>query len=359
MIILFLSSLFISFIITYLLIKYESIHINFSGDHDTIGTQKVHTEPVPRIGGVTIFVAVLASFLLDYNPQLGFLLVASLPIFIFGLLEDITNKIPPYIRLITAFISAGIAIYSLDIELTRTGWLWLDNHLLSLPIIAIPLTLLMIAGVCHATNIIDGLNGLLLGWSVLALGVFLSVALQVNDGLVVNIVLVLLGTVVGLLTFNFPQAKIFTGDGGAYLLGFLLAAVSLLLVKNNAQVSPWLPLLVLIYPVFETIFSIYRKKILRGRSPHHPDGMHMHMLIYKRVVSRNFLGLASKIGNNASASVLLWLVVLPFMLPSIFWWHSHLAMMTAIILFCGCYVWLYFFIVLFKNKLYPPTKTLK
>ena len=76
---------------------------------------------------------------------------------------------------------------------------------------------------------------------------------------------------------NFPSGSLFAGDSGAYLIGFLIALVSVLLVTRNPQVSAWCPMLLAVYPVWETLFSIYRKKFLRGRSPNMPDGLHLHI----------------------------------------------------------------------------------
>ncbi|KVD68742.1 hypothetical protein WK15_32420 [Burkholderia ubonensis] len=82
---------------------------------------------------------------------------------------------------------------------------------------------------------------------------------------------------------------IFPGDGGAYFIGFMLAELAILLVMRNREVSAWYPVLLFMYPIFETCFSIYRKKFVRGMSPGNPDGVHRHMLVYKRLMRRLFV----------------------------------------------------------------------
>lgn len=353
----FTIALIVSFVISLLLIKFNDRHSHFSSDDDFHGAQKIHHEAVPRIGGVAVLMGLLFGFLSIGNEQTQTLIVASLPLFTIGLIEDLTKKIPPIIRLLTALIAAGIAVFSLDIAITSVDIGWIDDNLLRVSFLSLLLTIVMIGGVAHATNIIDGFNGLLLGYAMLASLVFLWVAFKVDDGVVASTVLALLGAILGLFLFNFPQAKIFTGDGGAYLIGFLLALIALLLIKNNSQISPWMPLLVLIYPVFETLFSIYRKKILRGGSPFIPDGIHLHLLLYKRVANHHFAGLSKHIGDNATTSVLLGLLVAPFMLPAVFWWHSTVVMIAVIICFCVCYACIYFAIVRFSLRL-PASKKL-
>lgn len=344
---LLLISFSTSLLLAWLMVRYESSHKNLSGDYDTKGVQKFHKDTTPRIGGVAIFAGILSGFLSNYSIEISFLLAASLPVFMAGLLEDLTKKISPFVRLIAAFVAAGIAIYGLEIGLNGIGWAWVDANILSISAVSIVLTVFMIGGVSHATNIIDGFNGLLLGYSLLALSILLWVAFQVEDQFVINIILILLGAIVGLFFFNFPKARIFTGDGGAYLIGFLLAVISLLLVKNNSQVSPWMPLLVLVYPVFETLFSVYRRKRWHKSDSTQPDAGHLHSLIYRRVVRHRFPALKNKLGKNASASVIKWVFITPFMLPALFWWDNHFIMLAGIIVFCLVYIWLYFSIVRF------------
>lgn len=350
----FLIAFVVSSTIALLLVKVHTRYSHFGADYMD-GVQKIHTEPTSRIGGLAIFFGVLAGFMVGDSMNAG-LFIALLPLFIVGIIEDFTGKIPPSIRLLASFASAGMAIYLLDMTLTNIGWGWFDDMVLSIYAVSVGLTVLMIGGVAHATNIIDGLNGLLLGYTLLVLSTLLWVSVQVDDTVVQGIVLTTLGAVLGLFIFNFPNGKIFTGDGGAYFIGCLLAIIALLLAERNAQVSPWSSLLVMIYPIFETFFSAYRRRLIRQMSPTLPDNMHLHMLVYKRLTNYYQLGLVLKLNNNATSSVLLWLCVLPFMLPLIFWWDNPLIMIVTIILFCVAYTLLYFAIVRFRLHKIKPRK---
>jgi len=143
---------------------------------------------------------------------------------------------------------------------------------------------------------------------------------------------------------------IFLGDGGAYFIGFMLGELSILLVMRNPQVSTWYAALLLIYPVFETIFSIYRRIFLRGRSPGLPDGIHLHSLIFRRLVlwavgRRDARALTRR---NSMTSPYLWLLSLMAVMPATLLWRHSFILILFCLLFVVTYVWLYARIVRFK-----------
>lgn len=108
-------------------------------------------------------------------------------------------------------------------------------------------------------------------------------ALQVGDRALAALLLSTAAATGGVLFWNYPRGMLFAGDGGAYIWGVAIALASVALVQRNPLVSPWFPLLLLIYPVWETVFSIYRKTV-RGISPGVADALHFHQLIYRRIV---------------------------------------------------------------------------
>src|SRR5450432_442468 len=126
---------------------------------------------------------------------------------------------------------------------------------------AIALTLLCVTGVANAINIIDGFNGLASMCVMMMMLGIAYVAFQTGDEFIASTALIAAGSVLGFFVWNFPAGLIFLGDGGAYFLGFFIAEVSILLVNRNASVSPIFPVLLCAYPIFETIFSIYRKRV--------------------------------------------------------------------------------------------------
>lgn len=275
----------------WLIIRYEHLHAHLSHDHVDTGPQKYHTEPTPRIGGLAVMVGLLSAggvmlFIdaITVERLYGLLLLASIPAFLGGLVEDVTKKVGVLERLLLTMLAGVVGAWLLGAMLTRLDIPGVDRALLWLPL-AIAATAFAVGGIANAVNIIDGYHGLAGGFAVIVLAAMAYVANSVGDQLVFVASVALIGALLGFLVWNWPDGDVFLGDGGAYLLGFLLAELSVLLVARNPAVSPWFPLLLLIYPVFETIFSIYRRKIKQGSSPGAPDNKHLHQLIHDKLVS--------------------------------------------------------------------------
>jgi UDP-N-acetylmuramyl pentapeptide phosphotransferase/UDP-N-acetylglucosamine-1-phosphate transferase len=141
------------------------------------------------------------------------------------------------------------------------------------------------------------------------------------------------------------------GDGGAYFLGFLVAELSILLLNRNPEVSPLFPLLVCVYPVFETLFSIYRRWLLRDRPASLPDGIHLHSLIYRRVM-RWALGEGNakvRTRRNSMTSPVLWLLCMLSIVPAVLWWSRTAWLAWCLLAFGVTYVVLYWRIVRFRS----------
>lgn len=272
--------------------RYEPLHAHFSLDPVDSGPQSVHAVPAPRIGGLGLVAGLLASggILLTLQPlfnfdvaDFGYLLVAATPAFLGGFAEDVAKKGKILDRLLLTMFAGSMGAWLLGAILNRLSIPGIDSAFLWPPV-AVGFTVFAVAGVANAINIIDGYNGLAGGFAVIVLAAMAWVAAQVGDGFIFTTALSLIGALLGFLGWNWPNGKLFLGDGGAYLIGFILAELSVLLVVRNPLVSPWFPMVLLGYPVLETLFTIYRRKFLRGRSPGHPDALHMHHFIYRRIV---------------------------------------------------------------------------
>ncbi|HEY8607317.1 MAG TPA: glycosyltransferase [Noviherbaspirillum sp.] len=357
----FLISFIISAILSLLIVRYATTH---ALDSDMLGVQKFHARAVPRIGGLGIFVAVIAtSMVATYrSPSLGkallLLLLCSSVAFLGGVVEDFTKRVSPKRRLLLTMVAAGLGYFLLDAKIERIDLVFSDWRLLVW--IGLPLTVLAVAGVANAVNIIDGFNGLAAVVTVCMLLSLAYVALQVGDTFILVSALVVAGAAAGFLVWNYPAGLIFLGDGGAYFLGFMLAELSVLLVMRNPTVSSWYAALLLIYPVFETLFSVYRRLFVRGRSPGTPDGIHLHSLIFRRIVvwaAGREDARALNIGNSRT-SPYLWLLSLMAVIPaSLFWRHTGILIFFCL-LFVISYVWLYARIVRFKSPrwMFPRKK---
>lgn len=278
----------------WLILRYEHLHAHLSHDQVGSGPQKIHAVPTPRIGGIAVVAGLLAGGggLLALQPEFkfnttdfGYLLLAGTPAFLGGISEDVTKKVGVLHRLLMTMLAGSLGAWLLGAILNRLDIPGIDTALPWLPF-AVAFTVFAVGGVANALNIIDGYNGLAGGFAVIVLVAMAWVAAQVGDGFILTTALILIGALLGFLSWNWPKGRIFLGDGGAYLLGFILAELSVLLVVRNPPVSPWFPLVLMGYPVCETFFSIYRRKFLQGYSPGRPDAMHLHHLIYKRVIRR-------------------------------------------------------------------------
>ena len=303
----------------------RSWHIRFTAD-PTVGVQKFHTQSTPRIGGLGIIIGLSAGWLsasANVREILGPMLLASIPAFAFGLLEDITKKVGVLTRLLATMGSGFIAWYLTGVAMQNTGVYLLDWALQWLPL-AILFTAFAVGGVANAVNIIDGFNGLASGSVAIMGGAIGLIALNVGDHSLAGVCAVLVACAVGFGALNWPMGRLFLGDGGAYLLGFCLAWLAVLLPMRNPVLNAWTTLLVCAYPVLEVGFSVRRRKRV-GLSPCSPDRAHLHHMVYGRIVRHAFPRL-SKTLQNGLTSPLCWVGT---MLPAM--WATVFATNTAIL----------------------------
>ena len=341
----------------WLIVKYENLHAHLSHDHITDSPQKYHSQPTPRIGGLILFAGLLAAMgvmifadIFPIRHEFGLLLIAGIPAFLGGLVEDLTKKVGVLDRLLLTTLSGVIAAWVLGAVLNRLDVPGVDQVIKWLPL-AIIFTGFAVSGIANAINIIDGFNGLASGFSIIMLVPLALVAYWVNDPLVFTVSIALIGALLGFIVWNWPGGKIFMGDGGAYLLGFMLAELCVLLLVRNPTVTPWFPLLLFCYPVFETIFSIYRKKFLRGHSPGQPDGIHFHMLFYKRIVPREARPgeKFSNLQRNSRVAKYIWMQAIVVALYGVLCWKSIPALILGIVLYCAFYTVTYWRILQWKS----------
>jgi UDP-N-acetylmuramyl pentapeptide phosphotransferase/UDP-N-acetylglucosamine-1-phosphate transferase len=343
--------------VTLLLVRSAHMHAAHTGDRDFSKPQKMHTAPVPRIGGLGIVVGLAAMVVWAWligRRELAVMCLALLacaaPAFVAGFAQDFTEAVTPRGRLVATAVSAALAFVWLEARLRDTAIPGLD-WLVGFTAGSLLLTVFAVAGIANAVNIIDGFNGLASMCVMLMLGAVAYVAFQVDDRRIALLALAGIGAVLGFFLWNFPSGLIFMGDGGAYFLGFWVAELCILLIGRNPEVSPLFPLLVCIYPAFETLFSIYRRWLLRDRPAHLPDGIHLHSLVYRRVMrwavgDRSAKALTRR---NSMTSPVLWALCMASVLPAMLFWDNTAALMIFLLLFGIGYVVLYWRIVRFRS----------
>lgn len=285
-----------SFSASVMIVLTQRWHGKNSLDSDLGGVQKFHKKPVPRIGGIALLIGVLAILLdgaLDYpylmqqedSGDVFKLLLAGMPAFVAGLAEDLTKRVSVRVRLAATFASGLLAYWLLGAYLPRIDVWGLDSVFQWMPF-AIIVTAVAVAGVANSINIIDGFHGVAGSAVMIILAGLGFLAWQAGDGFVAKLALIGIGAMLGFLFVNYPTGRLFMGDGGAYLFGFWVAEVAVLLVMRNPAINAWQVLAICAYPVIEVMYSIYRKKVIRKMSPGIPDRLHLHMLIYRRLVWR-------------------------------------------------------------------------
>ena len=353
-------SFILSFAACWLIIKTNSYHAKFSADHELKGVQKFHKVPTPRIAGLAIFVSswLVASYgLIEHALWAKFfvkLLVPTSMVFAVGLAEDLVKKLTPMQRLVMVIFACLIGVYAVHIVnmVTHTNVMIIDYFLRFEPLSLI-LTIFILLGATNAFNIIDGYNGLCITTFTTILITCLFIAYRVNYHYLDQSILILLGAVIGIMLWNYPLGKIFLGDGGAYFLGFIATLILLELSQHVPDYSPFTSLLIMIYPISETLLSIYRKKFLRGKSPFQPDRLHMHMVVYYRLIHHDH--------HNRNAAVvvkMLWFII-PQLIAALMLHKQQLYIIIAIFTYITVYFWVYFRIVSFNSLRILPLRLRK
>jgi UDP-N-acetylmuramyl pentapeptide phosphotransferase/UDP-N-acetylglucosamine-1-phosphate transferase len=261
-----------------LLIHYLVIHLThqkgiFMDEHDKV--QKMHVHPTPRIGGLGIFLA--AMFMLNDQSIGGYLMLAAIPAFIAGFLEDYSGKVSPEQRLAIMFLSPVMAIVMIP-DSILTEWFFTQAS----GILGIIASAVIMVALVNGVNFTDGQNGLASGTVLISFLTLMLVAVGLQDKSVVYVTAIMSVAIIAFLIYNFPAGKIFLGDGGAYLLGFLLAAISIIVVqRHSGEVSPFLIPALMVYPLWEVAFSTFRKLFYDHISPFSSDDFHMHQLLFR------------------------------------------------------------------------------
>lgn len=246
--------------------------------------RRMHDHPIPRMGGLAIFLGFLLSVILfipfvqpdGLGFQLKGMLLGAVIIVVLGILDDI-YALPALPKLIVQIVAAVIAVWSGNVIETISNPNIFSNDLYwELRWLSIPVTVIWIVAVTNAVNLIDGLDGLACGVSTISSMTVLVIALTVAEPTVAVLMACLAGGCIGFLPYNTNPAKIFMGDTGSTFLGYVLAVVSIQgLFKYYTLISFVVPFLMLGLPIFDTCFAFIRR-IAHGQSPMHADRSHIH-----------------------------------------------------------------------------------
>ena len=246
--------------------------------------RKIHTKPMPMLGGLGIFFAFLLGYMIfaPKNNLMLSILISAFLIMLLGLFDDMTKSetpMPNKYKVIVQVVVACIVVFYGGLELTSGNLFGLSFNF---GVFAPFVTILIIVAIINAINLIDGLDGLCAGISSIY---FLTIAiigfiLNKFGGLDIILSLIMLGSTLGYLVHNFPPAKTFMGDCGSTFLGFMIAVIALLGFKVATITSLAIPIVILAVPIFDTAFAILRR-LIHHRSIGEPDKQHFHHQLLK------------------------------------------------------------------------------
>ncbi|MGP4078985.1 glycosyltransferase family 4 protein [Pseudalkalibacillus sp. R45] len=236
--------------------------------------RKVHGKVMARLGGLAIFIGVVVGYFTSglYTEEVTGITLAGIVIILTGLFDDLYT-LSPKIKLGGQILAALLVISSgLTIDILNLPFI----GMFEVGIWAYPLTLIWIIGITNSINLIDGLDGLAAGISSIVIGTIAVMAFLNGNVLILTIALVILGSVIGFLVYNFHPAKIFMGDTGSLFLGYMISVLSILgLYKSVTLFSFVVPIILLGVPIFDTIFAIIRR-IANKKPITAPDKGHLH-----------------------------------------------------------------------------------
>ena len=240
--------------------------------------RRMHKVPVPRLGGLAIFIGFMVSILLfaEINREMKSILLGAVIIVVLGVVDDIM-ALPAMLKLVVQIAAALIpALNGVQILAFSNPNIFSKSLYWVLGGLSIPFTVLWIVAITNAVNLIDGLDGLANGVSAISATTMLVIALVGGQTQVSIVLAALVGACVGFMPYNMNPAKMFMGDTGATFLGFILATMSIQgLFKYYAVISFVVPFLILGLPIFDTAFAFIRR-IAHGQSPMHADRSHIH-----------------------------------------------------------------------------------
>ncbi len=283
--------------------------------------RKMHTNAVPRVGGIAITVSFFVSIILGYvifrdrlgesvielgntHKYLVGLSIGGLIVVILGIFDDLWG-LTPWKKIVGQSVAAlmlipfGFIVRELNLPflgVVELGWKF-----------GIPFTVFWTVGIVNAINFIDGIDGLAAGVSLIISSVLFVVAIITGQLLMALVCLVLTGSAFGFLRHNFHPADIFMGDSGAMFLGFILAAVSIKVLLQNMSItaSSMAPLLIFGLPIVDTTWAIVRR-LSKQISPFRADGLHVHhRLIALGLTQRQAVAILYAVSSLSAAAGLI------------------------------------------------------
>lgn len=235
--------------------------------------RKVHTKPISVMGGTVILFSFLIGIWIGHpiETEIKPLIIGAIIMYVLGLVDDIYD-LKPYIKLAGQIAAAlVVAFYGVTIDFISLPM----GTTIHFGFLSIPITVIWIVAITNAINLIDGLDGLASGVSAIGLITIGFIAILQANIFITMICCVLLGSLIGFLFYNFHPAKIFLGDSGALMIGFIIGFLSLLGFKNITIIALFFPIVILAVPFIDTLFAMIRR-VKKGQHIMQADKSHLH-----------------------------------------------------------------------------------
>jgi UDP-N-acetylmuramyl pentapeptide phosphotransferase/UDP-N-acetylglucosamine-1-phosphate transferase len=340
---------FLSIFFNFFLIKSFNLYFKKIADTEFTKPQAFHKFPAIRSGGITILFFLLLFFFFFENKNNYFYSITILSIFFFiiGFLEDIKIHTKPHIRLFFLLIISFSTLYYFNIQVLNTQVAFLNNIILSNKFLSIIFVCFCLLFITNGCNFIDGFNGLLILHTIIILVILYFINNHNNTNLYIqNVILFFISIFISILLFNFPKAKIFLGDSGAYIAGIIISITIVEISNLNQKITPFFFASLLFYIFFEVVFSFFRKIFVEKQSPFQPDSKHLHMLIFKS------LNRATKdpLKSNFLTSLIINITYFIIFLPNLLFYRQENFCKTYFLFLIIFYLLIYFFIEKKINK---------
>jgi UDP-N-acetylmuramyl pentapeptide phosphotransferase/UDP-N-acetylglucosamine-1-phosphate transferase len=313
-----------------LILGYPALSHRLRKRNDLSTVQAAHVRETPRLGGFPIMGSFLVALLFlapdEWDTFYLMFAVTLAPVFLAGFIEDLGWRVSANGRLGAALASAVLAVLLLNIWLPSFG-LPVFDHVLGFMPAAILVTLLWTTGVCHAFNLIDGVNGLAGSTALMIALAIATVAQRAGADGFATVAAAMVPALAGFLLFNWPLGRLFMGDAGAYTLGHVLVWLSIGLAYHYSTVSAVALALMFFWPVADTLLAMYRRR-RSGRPFNAPDRLHYHQLVMRALILVSHGRMPRGVANSATTLALLPFVAAPI-LTAVALWDRPVAALAA------------------------------
>lgn len=343
---------FLISIVLYHFIEKLNRKFQFGREKNVEEDRKIHSKKdVSRIGGVVFFSIIYLIFIID-DLLIQQIIIYGLIVLILGLIEDLKSDIPTSLRVLNLLILISIFVITNEFIIQNFNLYLIDNLFLSCFLLFYLFSIFGFLFLINGFNFIDGLNGLVLGYTLIIL-IFYCYFSYIRSDSIYVLCASLLVSVLILFYHNFLFSRILTGDGGSYSLGFLIGAISIYFANNNILPSTSIAI-ILFYPFMEALFTPFKRHYILKDNVFKSDSFHLHQILYRIILKSKYVEkLNLKIENINSFTSSLILSIITTMLIIGLFLSKYINAFLIFITYCALYLIFYYILYKFEKRNYP------